>query len=112
MSHERALSRCELVAAQTGSARLDTSVNHVSQAINSGLQSNFFQCVNRHRVEAAAAKLLESDAPILTSRLGRLPWRWALNPFRRFYTAFHKATGQAPGAYRRGVKKGSIGSPM
>ena len=39
---------------------LDTTVNHVSQAINAGLQTTFFDYINQRRVEAAS-KLMQSD---------------------------------------------------
>lgn len=104
MSHDRLYLDADLSLPKLA-ARLDTSVNHLSQAINSGFHCNFFQFVNRYRVEAAA-KLLESDTPPLKST-HEVALAVGFKSLSTFYTAFHKATGQAPGAYRRGVKTGT-----
>lgn len=102
MSHEKLYLDANLSLPKL-SAHLDTSVNYVSQAINSGLNSNFFHMVNRYRVEAAAA-LLESDVRPLKST-GEIALAVGFKSVSTFYTAFHKVTGQAPGAYRRRFKK-------
>ncbi len=82
---------------------LGTSVNHVSQAINAGLQSNFFHFVNRSRVEAAA-KILEHGTPPYLST-NEIASEVGFNSTSTFYSAFQKVFGVTPGAYRREKNK-------
>ena len=82
---------------------LGTSVNHVSQAINAGLQSNFFHFVNRSRVEAAA-KILEHGTPPYLST-SEIALEVGFNSTSTFYSAFQKVFGVTPGAYRREKNK-------
>ena len=81
---------------------IGTSVNHVSQAINAGLQSNFFNFINRNRVEAAV-KILESEEPpfLSTEEIASVV---GFNSTSTFYSAFQKVIGKTPGAYRRQAK--------
>lgn len=79
--------------------RLNCSVNHLSQAINSGHSMSFFDYVNHHRVNEAAAMLRQKDCQfpaILDVALSV-----GFNSTSTFYTAFKKATGQTPAKYRR-----------
>lgn len=78
---------------------LETSVNHVSQAINAGLHTNFFQFVNRNRVEAAV-EILEGDRlPLMSTH--EIASAVGFNSTSTFYSAFQKIVGMTPGAYRR-----------
>ena len=80
---------------------LDTTVNHVSQTINAGLRTTFFDYINQKRVEAAI-KLMQSDT---TSREAILDiaLEVGFNSTSTFYNAFRKVTGQTPGAYRQRI---------
>ena len=78
---------------------LDTTVNHVSQTINAGLQTNFFDYVNQKRVEAAI-KLMQSDTRSREAILD-IALEVGFNSTSTFYSAFRKVTGQTPGSYRR-----------
>ena len=80
---------------------LNTTVNHVSQTINAGLQTTFFDYINQKRVEAAI-KLMRSDT---TSREAILDiaLEVGFNSTSTFYNAFRKVTGQTPGAYRQRI---------
>ena len=80
---------------------LDTTVNHVSQTINAGLLTTFFDYINQKRVEAAI-KLMQSDT---SSREAILDIALAVgfNSTSTFYNAFRKVTGQTPGAYRQQI---------
>jgi AraC-like DNA-binding protein len=80
-------------------AHLDTSVNHVSQAINAGLQSNFFNLINRSRVEASL-KILDSDE-LPHPSTHEVASAVGFNSTSTFYSAFQKVMGITPGAYRR-----------
>jgi len=78
---------------------LGTSVNHISQAINAGLHTNFFQFVNRNRVEAAV-EILEGDRlPRMSTH--EIASAVGFNSTSTFYSAFQKVMGMTPGAYRR-----------
>ena len=78
---------------------LEASVNHVSQAINAGLNTNFVHFVNRNRVEASLG-ILESDTlpPLSTHEVASAV---GFNSTSTFYSAFQKVFGMTPGAYRR-----------
>lgn len=79
---------------------LNCSVNHLSQAINSGHSMSFFDYINKYRVDAAAQMLRQKDCQfpaILDVALSV-----GFNSTSTFYTAFKKATGQTPAKYRRG----------
>ena len=80
---------------------LDTTVNYVSQTINAGLQTSFFDYINQKRVEAAI-KLMQSDTSsreaIIDTAL-----EVGFNSTSTFYNAFRKVTGQTPGAYRQRI---------
>ena len=80
-------------------AHLDTSVNHVSQAINAGLESSFFDYINKKRVEEAT-KLIRTDAAPHKAILD-IALAVGFNSTSTFYSAFRKVTGQTPGVYRR-----------
>ncbi|MEM1141451.1 MAG: helix-turn-helix domain-containing protein [Pseudomonadota bacterium] len=79
--------------------QMGCSVNHLSQAINSGHSMSFFDYINQHRVRAAAAMLKQPDCrfpAILDVALSV-----GFNSTSTFYTAFKKETGQTPARYRR-----------
>jgi AraC-like DNA-binding protein len=80
---------------------LDTTVNHVSQAINAGLQTTFFDYINQKRVEAAI-KLMQSDTSSREAILD-IALEVGFNSTSTFYNAFRKVTGQTPGAYRQRI---------
>tara|TARA_B000000609_G_C24115240_1_gene316343 strand:- start:4 stop:777 length:774 start_codon:yes stop_codon:yes gene_type:complete len=78
---------------------LNTTVNHVSQTINAGLQTTFFDYINQKRVEAAI-KLMQSDTSSREAILD-IALEVGFNSTSTFYNAFRKVTGQTPGAYRQ-----------
>lgn len=78
---------------------LGTTVNHVSQTINAGLQTTFFDYINQKRVEAAI-KLMQSDTSSREAILD-IALEVGFNSTSTFYNAFRKVTGQTPGAYRQ-----------
>jgi AraC-like DNA-binding protein len=82
---------------------LNATVNYVSQAINAGLQSTFFDYVNRKRVDEALA-LIQSDAGPHSAMLD-IALAVGFNSTSTFYSAFRKVTGVTPGAYRRRVTR-------
>lgn len=82
---------------------LNATVNYVSQAINAGLQSTFFDYVNRKRVDEALG-LIQSDAEPHRAMLD-IALAVGFNSTSTFYSAFRKVTGVTPGAYRRRVTR-------
>lgn len=72
------------------------SENYISQVLNEDLGQNFFDFVNGFRIEAAKARLSDSDDTILAIALDA-----GFNSRSSFYTAFKKVTGQTPTAYRK-----------
>ena len=87
------------------SDHLGASINHVSQAINAGLQTNFFNLVNQYRVKAAVT-LLEAD-PALAQSTHDVASAVGFNSTSTFYSAFQRVMGKTPGAYRREVRRSS-----
>ena len=75
------------------------SVNHLSQVINSGFGSNFFDYLNRLRINHAKQ--------LLANRQGRadsvldIAFAAGFNSNSAFYAAFKKHVGQTPAQYRR-----------
>ena len=80
-------------------ALVDCSVNHLSQAVNSGFGMNFFDFLNSYRVEDAKM-MLGRDHPNSPAIL-EVPFAVGFNSNSAFYAAFKKATGQTPAQYRR-----------
>jgi AraC-like DNA-binding protein len=80
---------------------LGTTVNHVSQTINAGLQTTFFDYVNQKRVEAAIQRM-QSDTSSREAILD-IALEVGFNSTSTFYNAFRKVTGQTPGAYRQRI---------
>ena len=79
--------------------KLNCSINHLSQAINAGFGSSFFDYVNQYRVREAMKRLCppEGESPaILDVALSA-----GFNSTSTFYAAFKKSTGQTPAQYRR-----------
>jgi AraC-like DNA-binding protein len=80
-------------------ALVGCSVNHLSQAINSGIGMSFFDYLNHYRIEYAKQ--------LLRQRVGRsqsvldIAFTVGFNSNSSFYTAFKKASGQTPAQYRQ-----------
>ncbi|MDZ7645646.1 MAG: AraC family transcriptional regulator [Woeseiaceae bacterium] len=78
---------------------VDCSVNHLSQVINAGIGTSFFEYMNRYRI-AYARELLASiegqRMPILN-----IAFTVGFNSNSAFYAAFKKCVGQTPAQYRK-----------
>jgi AraC-like DNA-binding protein len=75
------------------------SVNHLSQVINSGFCSSFFDYLNRYRIEHAQQLLSEADSR--SSAILNIAFEVGFNSNSAFYSAFKKFVGQTPAQYRR-----------
>lgn len=72
-----------------------TPPSYISQTLNETLGVNFFDYVNRYRVEAAKIQLLNSDETVLD-----IAMNVGFNAKSSFYTAFKKETQLTPSQYR------------
>jgi AraC-like DNA-binding protein len=68
----------------------------VSEAIRRGLGDNFFDFVNRYRVESARRALVETECSITDAMLDS-----GFATKSSFYAEFRRRTGHPPGAYRQ-----------
>ena len=75
---------------------LKMSVNYLSQVINQQAKQNFFDYINRFRIEEVKQLMQEKpDATILN-----LAMESGFNSKSAFYTAFRKHTGLTPGQFK------------
>ena len=82
--------------------RLQSSVHHLSQAINDGLGKNFYDLVNGYRV--AEAKRLLLDPKNTNFTILSVGFEAGFNSKTTFNTVFKKFTGQTPTEYRAAQK--------
>jgi AraC-like DNA-binding protein len=75
--------------------RIGVPSNYLSQTLNEHIGENFFDYINRWRVEAALPLLRAGERSVLEIAL-----EVGFNSRSTFYKAFRKVTGHAPGAYR------------
>lgn len=81
--------------------QLDCSVNHLSQVINAGFGTSFFDYLNRFRVEHA--KDLFSKLEGRCGAVLSIAFTVGFNSNSAFYAAFKKHVGQTPAEYRRAI---------
>ncbi len=79
--------------------RVNCSVNHLSQAINSGFGVSFFDFLNSYRIEEAKL-MLKNNEPQAQAILD-VSFAVGFNSNSAFYAAFKKATGHTPAQFRR-----------
>jgi AraC-like DNA-binding protein len=81
------------------------SVHDLSYVLNEGFGENFFQFVNRYRVEEAK-RLLTSAQHRHLSILG-IAFEAGFSSKTTFNTTFKKLTGQSPSDFARSAENGS-----
>lgn len=86
------------------SDRLGLPSHYVSQAINQGSGSNFFDFVNRKRIKFVTGRL-ENPEPTETWNILDLAMEAGFNSKTAFYKAFRNITGQTPKQYQASVTK-------
>ena len=97
LMNEERLYRDSGLSLPTLASRLGITTNHLSEAINQGLGLNFFDYVNRFRVqEACVALRTRPEATIL-----ELTHEVGFNSRSTFNAAFKKWTGVTPSAFRK-----------
>lgn len=77
------------------------SPNYISQTLNETLGLNFFDYVNRYRVQAAVRQLRDTDLTVLD-----IAMNVGFNAKSSFYTAFKKELQQTPSQYRAAADRG------
>ncbi|WP_291856838.1 AraC family transcriptional regulator [Marinilabilia sp.] len=77
--------------------QLSITPHQLSYTINSGFDENFFQFVNRHRVEKAKELLRNSDKKITMIAIA---FDSGFNSKTSFNTTFKRMTGQTPSEYK------------
>jgi AraC-like DNA-binding protein len=85
------------------SRQLDIPVNHLSQAINSQLQQNFFEFVNGYRVDTARRIIDRSDLSDLN--LLDIAMESGFNNKTTFLNAFKKCLNMSPSAYKKSLQQ-------
>jgi AraC-like DNA-binding protein len=75
---------------------LAISPNYISQTLNETLCTNFFDFINKWRIEAAKPKILANQDSVLTIAL-----EVGFNARSSFYKAFKQEIGQTPSEFRK-----------
>jgi AraC-like DNA-binding protein len=75
---------------------LAISPNYISQTLNETLCTNFFDFINKWRIEAAKPKIIANKDSVLTIAL-----EVGFNARSSFYKAFKQETGQTPSEFRK-----------
>ena len=78
---------------------VNCSVNHLSQAINSGFGVSFFDYLSQYRI--AHAKTLLQRIEDSSGAILNVAFSVGFNSNSAFYAAFKKCVGQTPAQYRR-----------
>jgi AraC-like DNA-binding protein len=78
---------------------LDIPVAHLSRVINDLLGRNFYEFINRYRVEAAQARLSSPDAG--RDKLIAVALECGFNSLATFNRVFKELTGRTPSDYRK-----------
>lgn len=79
------------------------SVNNLSQVINAGFGTSFFDYLNRYRIDHA--KVLLTCRERHDSAILNIAFEVGFNSNSAFYCAFKKYVGQTPAQYRRSCKQ-------
>ncbi|WP_128544792.1 helix-turn-helix domain-containing protein [Larkinella soli] len=83
--------------------QLGTSTNILSDLINNDLGQNFYDFVNRYRVEAC--KVLLTDPKYDRFTILAVAYEAGFNSKSTFHKAFREATGLSPGQFRKENRK-------
>jgi len=75
------------------------NIHLVSKAINECSGGNFYDWINRYRVEKAKKLLIDSN-----QQVSLICYDVGFNSKSTFYSAFKKETGLTPGAYRKNLE--------
>ncbi|MFG5380594.1 helix-turn-helix domain-containing protein [Yoonia sp. R2-816] len=84
----------------TLSAHVGVSLNYVSQTLNENLGQSFFEFVNGWRVKEAIPLVEAGETTVLA-----IAYEVGFNSRSSFYSAFKRATGMTPTAYKNAKSK-------
>lgn len=102
---EQSLYKDEDLSLNSLSNHISVSENHISETLSQYLETNFFQFVNRYRVEEAKALLTNSEKLVST-----IAYEVGFKSKSTFNSAFKKQVGETPTAYKKSFqyKKSAI----
>ncbi len=83
--------------------QLGISSHHLSQILNVERRQNFFEVVNRYRVEEAQRLLIDPETENLT--VLAIAYRAGFNNKNSFNRAFKQYTGETPSGFRRRMQQ-------
>ncbi|MEM7514706.1 MAG: AraC family transcriptional regulator [Bacteroidota bacterium] len=81
------------------SEAVDIPKHHLSQIINSEMNSTFYELVNAKRIEYAMLNMRERDNLTLEG----LGYECGFNSKSAFFSNFKKKTGKTPGQYKKEI---------
>lgn len=84
----------------TLSKTINIPKHHLSQIINSEMNSTFYDLVNAKRIEYAMLRISESDNLTLEG----LGYECGFNSKSAFFSNFKKKTGKTPGQYKKEIR--------
>jgi AraC-like DNA-binding protein len=79
--------------------RLEIPASHLSQVINEHLGRNYFEFINRYRVEEAKRRLARAESS--QDKLITVALDCGFNSVATFNRVFKELTGRTPSAYRK-----------
>ncbi|HEX8576280.1 MAG TPA: helix-turn-helix domain-containing protein [Flavobacterium sp.] len=101
MEKEKPFLDCELNLVKLASM-MDISLHQLSYLINTGFNENFYQFVNRYRIEVAKKLIL--DKKMSHFNFQGIAFEVGFNSKTVFNSTFKKCTGQTPSEYKNAKK--------